>query len=768
MKMSKRQLNLLSFFKRKEDDSKRTRIETTHEDGGGTEQVQLATGTVSEQEAAMADSQDQQQQGEAAGLVCSSDSEGEEDTACSEVGTSGDRLECAIWTEAQFKIKQSCYPWLVMDKCRLGCTTCKAVGILGPEKTAGMKLAKEWVTCTVTSSALDIKKQQRALRKKVFEHAQTKAHLAAADIQQKAKGDTIVNAIVNSQSEQINTTARVFRTAYKEAKRHRPAYGFEQEINCQELNGVDMGKILHSNVACANIQKHISEEMKRKLFEKIVQCAPKFSLMLDESTSLNKKSALIIYIRVQLPGMDTPTNIFVELVELDDLTAEGIVRHLLHAMERVHLTEEFLSKTLIGLTCDGASVMLGRKSGVASRLKDIFPNITVWHCSAHRLELAVGDVVKEMGTINHFKTFMDKLYAVYSASNKNRMELKDAADSLDIQLCKIGRILDTRWVASSFRTVEAVWKNYPALYKHFKTASEDPARDGSTKQTYNGLAKRLSSYAFVNNLGIMCDALQELSELSLEIQKRESSIISVHKAICRQIRVFEAIAERPGRYTELGQRGIDANSFQNVSLHEGRPSDKTLNQRLFFLSLAKHMEERMLCQGGRMPDKTGYNKFIEELKVLYPQHWPESTDAMYGETEVESLCQRFDIDSPRAVIRAYREYRDSDGKCIPDKLKELFVSVNSISISSAECERGFSQMNLICSQNRASLHTSTISYLLFLNLVGPPLSKFNPVPYVRSWIAKGHRTATDVCSKTRNREEEENRNMALVWGVLDN
>lgn len=114
---------------------------------------------------------------------------------------------------------------------------------------------------------------------------------------------------------------------------------------------------------------------------------------------------------------------------------------------------------------------------------------------------------------------MDKLYALYSTSNKNRMELRECAETLDVQVCRIGRILDTRWVTSSFRTVEAVWKNFPALYKHFETASEDPSRDSKTKQSYSGLAMRISSHAFVNNLGIMCDALQELSELSVELQK---------------------------------------------------------------------------------------------------------------------------------------------------------------------------------------------------------------------------------------------------------
>ena len=105
-----------------------------------------------------------------------------------------------------------------------------------------------------------------------------------------------------------------------------------------------------------------------------------------------------------------------------------------------------------------------------------------------------------------------------------------------------------------------------------------------------------------------------------------------------------------------------------------------------------------------MPDKTGYNKFIEELKMLYAQ----------------SPCHCYNIANTCAVIRAYRKYRDSDGKNIAGELMELLVAVNSIRIASAKCECGFSQINLICTPNRASLLTSAISSLLFLNLVGPP------------------------------------------------
>ncbi|TRY98479.1 hypothetical protein DNTS_012363 [Danionella cerebrum] len=141
------------------------------------------------------------------------------------------------------------------------------------------------------------------------------------------------------------------------------------------------------------------------------------------------------------------------------------------------------------------------------------------------------------------------------------------------------------------------------------------------------------------------------------------------------------MSERHGHYTELSQRAIENSTFQDVTLIDGKATDKLLKSREFFLSLAKNLGDRLLSQGGRVPDKTSYNDFIDELKVLYAQYWPEDMNVMYGQTEIESLCERFNLQDPRAVIRAYRTYKDSNGKIIPDKLKELFAAVNTIPIS---------------------------------------------------------------------------------------
>jgi len=68
---------------------------------------------------------------------------------------------------------------------------------------------------------------------------------------------------------------------------------------------------------------------------------------------------------------------------------------------------------------------------------------------------------------------MDLLYALYSQSPKCQRELAACAAELDVQLNKIGRVLSVRWMASSCRTVTAVWKSYAAIHAHFLVKALD-------------------------------------------------------------------------------------------------------------------------------------------------------------------------------------------------------------------------------------------------------------------------------------------------------
>ena len=67
----------------------------------------------------------------------------------------------------------------------------------------------------------------------------------------------------------------------------------------------------------------------------------------------------------------------------------------------------------------------------------------------------------------------------------------------------------------------------------------DPTRDKKDKCTYDGLKRKITSTEFLLDLKLMCDALQELSELSLDLQDRNMDLYKANKKIKMLVQVFE-------------------------------------------------------------------------------------------------------------------------------------------------------------------------------------------------------------------------------------
>lgn len=87
---------------------------------------------------------------------------------------------------------------------------------------------------------------------------------------------------------------------------------------------------------------------------------------MDEATSVSNKNALVVYIRTVLKGMQDPMTMFLTLFELNSTTSAGILQELLDQLQSLGLSFEFMKDHMIALTCDGASVLLGKKSGLAT------------------------------------------------------------------------------------------------------------------------------------------------------------------------------------------------------------------------------------------------------------------------------------------------------------------------------------------------------------------------------------------------------------------
>ena len=154
----------------------------------------------------------------------------------------------------------------------------------------------------------------------------------------------------------------------------------------------------------------------------------------------------------------------------------------------------------------------------------------------------------------------------------------------------------------------------------------------------------------------------------------------------------------------------------------------------FFQALYDHIGQRFPC-----------TDLLAAARVLKQSQWPEDPlkRSLYGEADVASLCKAFDIDSKLSakIVLDFAIYKQN--KVVGKKLMILLNLLSVLPISSADCERGFSQMNLYHTSERNRLLTETVADLLMIGVNGPPTTHWNATPYVISWLKSGRHGALD-------------------------
>jgi len=669
-----------------------------------------------------------------------------------------------VWTADKWLEKQQKYPFLKCCNGKLGCISCSSVASIQTYSGKGRNLSDEWVKCLVEPYGKDREAQLCSLRKKIFEHNNSATHMSVEAILRERQKESIETSLTKVINDDRQLTCKALRTAYYLAKNDRPLADYHSLLELQESNGANIGAGLRSRYSATEIVVHISQQMSKRACQQIIKTGGHIAVLVDESTTVDNKSTLIVYLKcMSVPSVE-PHFMFLQLIELEDQTAATITKTLLECLSCNGFTTEYLKTHLVAFASDGASVMTGTKSGVARLLGETFPNVIPWHCLNHRLELAVGDAADDVQGISHFKTFLDCLYSLYSRSPKTQKLVETEACELHQQFKKIGRVLSTRWVASSFRTVKAVWNNKEALAAHFHDAADrtSPHYDKAFASKYVGLRKKLCSPEFIVDLGLMYDSLEELSLLSEQLQNRNMSLPEADKLIHRCIRRFESMKVKPGPMMTKAKSYAESLMVKSTKL-EVNTKHVPINSKQFLTSVADNLRQRLLLSDrvtamsnsavaaatSKVAEEVRRQKLaslLAKLSVLEPNFWPSQMDDDYGEQEVRQLCEHFSL--PYGSTRdAYCDYKDSGGKQITQALKPLMHCVKTIPVSTAECERGFSAMNLIATDLRSVLLVKHISALMFIKINGPPLSQWRAENYVDTWLVR-HRSVTDTRTRT--------------------
>ena len=648
------------------------------------------------------------------------------------------------WKIVQWRNCMKANPWLFSTAEGVGCIACRDVKSLLISRK-GVRLSSQWAEGKVHSN--NVKK----LRDKIQKHKQSVAHEEALNTAENQKQNVMGRRVEDLETKAHTVTNRVFTTAYYVAKERLAFVKLKPSILLQELNGLDMGGLHRSDHSCFAIIDHIAKEMRAHLITAIIRLKSMMSITIDE-TSLHGKEYMIIFLRCDVSGHGDIENIFLEVVELKTCTSLYLYEQLKETLYKVGFTTAYLEEYLIGISTDGAAVMTGKKSGLTTMLANDFPRAKAVHCLAHRLELAVRDSLECSEGCNQFETFMSKLHMLYSASPKNARLLEDAADEVGVTLKKIGKIFSIRWVASSYNTVNAVWGDYKALVHHLQQEGEGGSQHCLK---YKNLYFELTSNVFVKNLALMRDVLLELQRLSRTLQKAETSLVTASKSITVTIINLISLKESNGDSGISSmklKRDYPIGTFQGITLNTGHPL--TIEYHLIGKAFIEELISNIKL---RMPD----SDLIDTLKPLDKEFWPEPEErSMYGEYEVDKLARSIGINH-EVAIEEYRRWKyddDDSGKT----LTKLLIASKTYLATSSECERGFSALSDIESDSRNRLGQASLSPLLFIAINGPPLMKFNPKPFVKSWLKQSHKVSTE---KVRGKKAKEPKNNKL-WSIL--
>lgn len=163
----------------------------------------------------------------------------------------------------------------------------------------------------------------------------------------------------------------------------------------------------------------------------------------------------------------------------------------------------------------------------------------------------------------------------------------------------------------------------------------------------------MCSPEFLYDLSLMCDVLLELSNLSLNFQNQNITLMEPDSNIKRSIRIIESFKDNIGErriYMKEVEMPNNDMIFKNLTLINNSKI-VPIKKNQFITSICNNLKSRLL-------EDTNDLSFMKDITVLDKSTWPVDIDIRYGE-EVKRLCKRFMLNKINAIKRL-KKYIDED------------------------------------------------------------------------------------------------------------
>ncbi|KAK9052968.1 hypothetical protein SSX86_029598 [Deinandra increscens subsp. villosa] len=228
---------------------------------------------------------------------------------------------------------------------------------------------------------------------------------------------------------------------------------------------------------------------------------------------------------------------FLDIVHVQDTVAATLKDSLWNRLSSLN----FDTGKIRGQGYDGASNMSGEWNGLQALVRQDSPYAYYVHCFAHRLQLALVSVSREVDPVHEFFTNLSFVINVVCASSKRHDELQKAKADEIKELLELGEIKsgkgknqvrtlkragDTRW-GSHYNSICSLVDMFDVTRTVLKGIMEDTTRNTRVQRGDANIAYTyLKSFEFVFVLHMMKEMMQKTDALCQGLQKKSQDILN--------------------------------------------------------------------------------------------------------------------------------------------------------------------------------------------------------------------------------------------------
>lgn len=237
-----------------------------------------------------------------------------------------------------------------------------------------------------------------------------------------------------------------------------------------------------------------------------------YTIMADEVTDAANHEQFVLCLRWVDDDLN-PHEEFIGLQSVPNIAADTLVAVIRDVLIRMNLS----ITNCRGQCYDGASNMVGAKSGVATQIKNYEPRGILTHCYGHALQLAVGDTVKGIKLLGNTLDTTYEISKLLKFSPKrdalfDKLKTTIAPDSPGFRtLCP------TRWTVRA-ACLESVLENWDVL-RELWSQSLETKLDPEVKSRITGVRYQMETFDFYFGVQLGNLVLRHSDNLSKTIQK---------------------------------------------------------------------------------------------------------------------------------------------------------------------------------------------------------------------------------------------------------